>query len=77
MINEKEAIELAMLLSLRDAGKGMSKKRYLRMNELRDSMNHNSCLNPKCRGYQGKEYETHCPICEQPLFKSKRHENRN
>ena len=71
MITDNEAIELSMLLGLRDTKRAMSKKRYMRMRELKDKMNHNACLNAACRGYQGKDWETHCPICEKELFKNR------
>ena len=29
----------------------------------------NCCINPHCQGYAGKEEDTHCPYCEQELYK--------
>jgi len=47
----------------------MSQKEQDRLLYLNNKIIHNSCINPKCKGYEGTEKEIICPFCQNKLFK--------
>jgi len=40
-----------------------------RLAHLKSKLYHNDCLNPRCQGFTGRDIDTECPYCGEPLYR--------